>query len=224
MLKKSLLFVFIGFLFFSCKPEVRDNIRLSVKGELRDGNDNPISDIPIKTRAYLYLLGNDLSDEQGQFDFVSLASDHPYFEIHINSPGWLDSTETNFNNDFSTITYTFKESSFEQAYALSTVTLRKRAFLNLKIEKTSTQNDTLNWFLEYKRPMCNYKIGYENVDEDADCYRITGISGITNLDYEDQFHSVQNSEAVFGYQINSGEFQTVYIELNQDTTNYVLEY
>lgn len=226
MLKKSFFFVCIGLLVFSCKPEVLDNMRLNVKGELRDGNGNPIPNIPVMTKASLYDLGNDLSDEQGRFDFVSLASDYRHFEIYINSSGWIDSTETNYNSDFSTVTYKFHESAFEQTYALSTVTLKKKALLNLKIEKTSTENDTLHWSLEYNSPICNFRIGYEGIN-DQDCYPVAVISdrlGISHLDYENQFQSVQNSEAVFGYRINSGEFQTVNIELNQDITNYVFEY
>jgi len=58
---------------WSCNP-ISHNERLSVKGNVTDPSGNPVSGIEIKTASKTYRLGSDLTDMNGDFDFVSVAS------------------------------------------------------------------------------------------------------------------------------------------------------
>lgn len=201
-----------------------------VKGKVVDGNNQPITNINVSAKAYIYDLGNDVTDSQGRFDFASLASNAETFEIHINkTPNeFSDANNSGYNPQLSSVSYIYYESAFQETYALIDTKLQKTATLDFKIEKMATSSDTLFWQLNYKSPTCTHYIGGipSGIGEDQ-CY--VNDSTIERLkpnepDYENQFHSILNSQAVFTYHINSEEDQNVTIPLNQPSNTYVFNY
>src|SRR5699024_11043734 len=94
----------LGFL-WSCNP-ISHNERLTVKGNVTDSSGNPISDIEIKTVSTTYRLGIDLTDTNGDFDFVSVASNRTEFDIWVNAKSWSDSQF--YQEDYGSILYHFK--------------------------------------------------------------------------------------------------------------------
>lgn len=230
-LKQFCSLILIVFIVISCsRPEVSDNTRLVVKGRVVNADNQSLSDISVSTEAYIYDLGGDLTDGQGRFEFTSLASDAETFEIHINKvpSGFSDTTNTPYKKDFSSVSYIYNESEFQQTYALANTTLHKIAKLNFKVEKTSNSLDTLVGRLHYKRAKCVNFIGEDPPEyQNNGCYNT--LSASLNLkpgspDFENQFRTLLNSEAVFTYHINSEEEQTVTIPLNQTTNTYVFNY
>lgn len=221
----------IAILFISCDhPHVIDDERIFVKGRVLDDEREPIQNVSVHTEAYTFFLGETLTDSNGYFEFTSLAAHNDNFKIIINDlpEKYSANNENNYLPQYSEVEYQYQESEFQSSYFLATTILKSSATLDLKIEKTTTNTDTLYWSLNFKRPYCKHVIGeIPNEIEEESCYENNVKSGrLTDQDpnYESKFYSILETQAVFTYKINEQEEESINIPLDQTNTNYVFEY
>ncbi|PVW16307.1 hypothetical protein DDV96_03315 [Marixanthomonas spongiae] len=206
-------------LLLSCDPEVKENERSLVKGTVLDFEGNPIAIVPVTTTTGKLLLGEDFTDRNGNFEFTSLEPKSGDLIIDVNAE--------DDNSPFGTYSIIYSQKPLQQNYNLSNITLRKKAILVFDIKKTSTENSTLDWSLEYTEPFCEVYDDEETNQSIGRCYENTSFSEIldaANPDFESEFASVQNTTAQFTYQINKEAPQTISIELTEATNFYEFEY
>lgn len=203
---------------WSCNP-IDNNKRLSIQGKVSDSSDDPILGIEIKTAYNYYILGSDLTDMNGNFDFASLAPNPPELKIQFNTKSWRDSSVT-YQEDYGSIYYHFNIRDLSSSFTLDTVQLHQKAQLN--IEVTSSATDTINFVLKHKKSELHY---FVNTDNNLSNYKYDSgnvLPGTTTFLYT--YNTLKDTEATLAYRINSGEEQEVIIPINQPTTTYVLSY
>ncbi len=100
-------FVFFNLLLFSCEPDIEYNKRLLVKGKVANPQQEPIANIDISLFSSGHILGEDISDNYGNFSFASFKSNIGY-EIKVNSTSSEFSTASinPINNDNPYVIYT----------------------------------------------------------------------------------------------------------------------
>ena len=191
---------------------------MTVKGNVTDSSGNPISDIEIKTVSTTYRLGIDLTDTNGDFDFVSVASNRTEFDIWVNAKSWSDSQF--YQEDYGSILYHFKNRDLGNSFILDTIQLHPKATLNIEVSSSAT--DTISFVLKYKSPELHY---FVNTDDYISPYNYSSQNLLPGMpDYSKSNSTLQGTEATLTYRINSGEEQEIIIPINQPTTTYVLSY
>jgi len=214
-----LLFFLISIILYSCEPEIKENERTAIEGTVIDFEGNAIPNIPIKVKTQNLLLGEGSTDNIGSFKFTSLQSKFDELTINVNTEGG--------NSSFGTYSIIYSNKPLQQGYNLSDITLRRKATLLFNIEKTSSENNTLNWSLQYTEPFCEIYDDEETSQNTSRCYETTSLIEVldtTNPNFESEIFSVQNTTAQFTYQLNDAEPQTILIELTEATNFYEFEY
>ncbi len=214
----SFLF-FFSLVLFSCEPAIKGNERSFVEGTVLDFEGNAIANVSVTSRTQNLLLGKGTTDSNGNFEFTSLQSRFSEFIVDVNTE--------NDNSPFGMYSIIYSDNPLQLNYNLSNITLRRKASLVFNIKKTSNENNTLDWSLQYTEPTCEVYDDEETNESLGRCYETGSFEGTldnTNPDFESEFTSVQNTTVQFTYQLNNTEPQTISIELTEATNFYEFEY
>lgn len=72
-LKSIFLLFFIGLFFFQC-TDIQNDRRLLVRGNITTSNNEALANLQVQTTAGGAVLGSSVSDELGNFEFISLVT------------------------------------------------------------------------------------------------------------------------------------------------------
>ena len=93
MSKLFLLASVISLLMADCEPDIENNKRVIIKGEITTPQGNPIQDIEVTSSVEEYVLGKTLSKANGSFKMVSAESFDESYIINVNKK-----TENNYTS------------------------------------------------------------------------------------------------------------------------------
>ena len=82
--KLFLVASFISLLMADCEPNIENDKRVIIKGEIVDPQANPIQAIEVTTSVEEYVLGKTTSNTDGSFEMVAPESYDQSFLIAIN--------------------------------------------------------------------------------------------------------------------------------------------
>lgn len=214
--------------FQACTPAVEDNSRLYLTGNITDNHNQALSDIWILTRASRFDLGKGITDSEGNFEFVSLDSKIKDFGVHINPlPSFFfnQSDLPLYQNQWGSVTYIFNREGFSETLIVPKTKLNRKALLNLKIEKTSSTENTLEWKLLYTNLHVFYQWDENSQEYICDCEGIAnGILKPERPELNQVFEIPAGTQAFLSYRINSEPWQALIIDINQPQTDYELSY
>jgi len=219
-LKTNFIIIFLLILAVSCRPEVTDNERWLIKGNVTDPSGNPLENIKISTEGHLFKLGKDFTDENGKFEFTSLAFEGGYFEVHVNA----DSTQQNGGQkNWSTAAFYFSDTrNHNQIFEIDNIQLRPAAHLNLKIVGNPEISGNIKFRLNY---ISNVHIEVLDL-EDNDFFENNQFFSRTiplNQSFSKEFHSLLNTDVILTYRINDGNETQITIPLTETENTYVLQ-
>ena len=236
MCKNTIYFFFLSFALSFCIHgcyDIENNRRVAVMGSLVNDTGDPIKGILIQSSGNDNVLGHATSDESGMFSFTSLESNAGDFSIDIN-PNYSRDTlylPISYINGYrSTLVAldAYNGNRSQNSYDLGTIQLRRPAYLDLMIKRTSTANDTLHWTVTLPENFCENYFLKSNIDTTRTrCFASFTQSGTLKPGDEDQnpgFGTIKNAAAIFEYTINSGAHQRISIPISQYNTSYVFEF
>lgn len=222
----SYLLIFNLFL-FTCEPPIEYNKRLVVEGNLLNSEEESLPNIQVYSfivgSVYNSKLGEDYSDDQGNFHFVSFESFEGEFSIFINP----NSSEYS-SAIISRVTPDNILTINNEVFSLGTIELKPVSFLQLNINKTSNENHQLSWRLEYFSSECNYDYDFTSLTPiENECFAIKTFNDISILDetnFSDRVKTLQNTTATFIYQLDNEPEVTIEIPINQNQVEYEFTY
>jgi hypothetical protein len=160
----AMLFILVG-----CgRTEISNDIRVLIKGEIIDEDNQPIPNAAIQvytdanvSGAQRALLGEGLSDDLGNFSITSLFGANTLFYIDI----FVD-------DNYSTYRYQTNTDEFipnDLIFDLQTVELYQLSVFNYNIIRESGSDNTLEFSFRYIEPRCNvvYDEGVFNVSQSS---------------------------------------------------------
>ncbi|NMH88862.1 hypothetical protein [Flavivirga algicola] len=184
-MKHKWIYLLLLSFFISCRPpEFEGNIRLLVKGNLVDENNDPIPDtkISIYTRkpdglfsgdGNTFLLGTGYSKQNGAFSIIALYDQDDDFAIEVDG-----------QNKFSTYIYATNTKSFfpeDLTFNLKTLELRTVSKVNYNITKTSPSATEFRFSFKFNNTNC-YEF-FDKGTQDAnktDCFEKISINRFLN--------------------------------------------
>ena len=212
-------FVFSNLLLFSCDPDIEYNTRILVKGKVVNSEQEPISNIDVSLFAYGNILGEDISDKNGNFSFVSFKSNIGY-EIALNpsSSKFSSVSIVPVNND----------NPYDDLYRLGEIELKPVSLLNFEINKTSTEEHQLTWRLRYSSSHCTYEYDFVSlVPGTQECHETNTFSYKQNINqpnFSKQFKTLQNTNVKFIYQLDNQPEVSLEILMKNQTFDYEFTY
>lgn len=235
MKRKHLLqFLFLGILLLlqSCVPEIKDDSRILVKGNIVDSANNPIPNISVRCQSHYTILGEAISDANGQFQFTSLeVEDYNSLNIMVNLETGSYYYEGEYGSDLiENPNYSAKQyfNNFQNrpvtTYNLGRVQLNEAARLNILFNNIPGDNNTVAYKLEYDSAICQIDLNLNNSEDcrfDNDNYQQLDINSSnfqTNLD------SQLGTTVLLKYILNNEPEQTISIPLSNLENTYVFEY
>lgn len=223
-MKTKLILLFMSLVFLtSCEPKVLDNERWTVQGKVTDTSGNPIEGIQISTRVQPYHLSRDVSDEDGNFNFITLGTDREYFEILINIKKDLESPQIQQEWN-SVMLYYENRDQFQPIFDIGVIKLRPIAKLHLKIEGNPASADNLQLDINYATGVYQKNINLDTEPQQGyEQYRNFSKIIPTSAGYEQEFNSLLNSVVNLQYSINDGPRTQISIPLTEIENTYVLQ-
>ena len=226
-MKIAACFIFFNLFLFTCEPPIEYNKRILVEGNLLNTNEEPLPDIQVYSfiggSIYNSKLGEDYTDDQGYFEFVSFESFEGEFQIIINPNSSAYSSAIIRRLPPADITTMNKE-----VFKLGTIELRPISFLQLSINKTSNEDHQLTWRLEYFSSECYYNYDFISITPDEnDCFAIKTFNDtpiLDETDFSDRFKTLQNTTAKFIYQLDNEPEVTIEIPINENQVDYEFTY
>ncbi|SRX55667.1 carboxypeptidase-like regulatory domain-containing protein [Aequorivita sp. CIP111184] len=229
----SLFLLFaIVFLFQSCDPQIMDDRRILVKGNIVDSANNPIQNISVRTQSYGTILGETVSDANGQFQFTSLdVEDYNGLNIIVNmkTSSYYYEGDYDFdlteNANYSAKQY-FSNSQNREAvtYNLGKIQLNEAARLDILFHNIPGDNNTVAYKLEYDSAICQIDL---NLNGSEDCYFDNDYYqqlDINSSNFQTNLNSQLGTTVLFKYILNNEPEQTISIPLTNLENTYVFEY
>ena len=223
---KKLPFLFaLGLLLQGCFDnfEIEDNARLQVTGSVTMPNNASAGNIDVALFDENRVLNSATTTSNGTYNFISLRSNAPEYDLIINNVSSEAFTKPVFKI-FDTETTNIDAPN---------VTLESKARLDLSLRRTSNTTENLLWELTYTSDRCIIFLDSpnpENTDslELEGCYEtesFTGtISSNDDMVTDRNVLTILGSEATLTYQLGNQAPETINIPINSTTTSYVLEY
>jgi hypothetical protein len=84
MSKLFLIVSFISLLTANCEPDIENDKRVIIKGQITDSEDLPVQNIEITSSVEEYVLGKTTSKVNGSFEMVSAESFDESYVINVN--------------------------------------------------------------------------------------------------------------------------------------------
>lgn len=222
------IFFLCSILLYSCEVPYDNNSRLLVKGQILDENNQPISGAQI--RAYLDVafflvsvdenIGATLSQENGQFEIISLLGrdDDFIIDVLVNE----NYTKYQYRTDLTD----FTPSNY--LVDLGVVPVKRKASLELILQRVGQNATELQYFLEYKTPLCRETYIEETLsEEESFCYELNTDSGILSDDNPNlnlTYLTILDSEVKFTYSINGQPEVIQIITIDNLENEFTLEY
>jgi hypothetical protein len=233
MKKKAILcsVIFIFFNFFGCSPSFEDNIRILVKGVIKDQENNPISNAEIKvyTRDASgfftfsdseYLLGQNTSQSNGVFAVTSMFDKDADFSIQINA----GVNYTKYVYQTSTENYTPSDLVFN----LETIVLKQLGNVNFNITRTSGEGNTIQFSFKYVNDLCVEFFDEGVIDTNQSfCFEELTIGttlGDNRPDFENNFIIPFGTIVEFTYSINEQPEVIETFIINQENYEFLFNY
>ncbi|MCG2431318.1 carboxypeptidase-like regulatory domain-containing protein [Aequorivita xiaoshiensis] len=220
-------------LFQSCEVDIMNDKRVLVTGTIVNSDNNPIPNISVRSQTTRNaILGEAISDENGQFEFTSLMSKPPYnFYIAVNSKPFGEiwyyhyDTELIENIDYSAKAF-YDETSNRNAttYNLGVIQLNKYAKLNLHINNIPGDTNTLEFKLDYDSAICRVDLNGNDFNQ---CEDEDFEFRFLDSEYSDIYMNVESqlgSTVDFIYKLNGEPEQSISIPLTNPENTYVFEY
>ncbi|WP_455168579.1 hypothetical protein [Aegicerativicinus sediminis] len=204
---------------FTCSPEIIDNKRAVVVGNVTDSDGTPLEGIPIRMSTSNYILGYGVSNAEGYFEFISLLSEESRLEVDVNFQSQTI--------DFTKPKFVLGNEALDNQFTLGTIVLERPALLDLKIENSSGINSIVTWSLEYSEPNC---MRYLNTDDTFPldlCYQQNFVSGelnSTETSFQTEIQTIANKDAIFTYELENGSIETITISLNPGINTFSFEF
>lgn len=230
--KSQWLLLGLFLLFQSCYVQIVDNRRVLITGTIVDNDNNPISNIKVRSQTHGEILGETVSDANGQFQFTSLESESNYsFDIMVNlktySSGWHDDNNPWLleNPDFSAKNfYNYSGTRNKLNYNLGTIQLSAPAQFSLFLNNIRGDNNTVSFKLEYEAAICKIDLNlgdFENCYYEDESYRRLDQN---TENFEINIESRLGTTLLFKYKLNNDPEQIISIPLTNPENSYVFEY
>lgn len=228
-MSQKILLTLAALFMVSCgPPEFEKNTRILVKGNIVDGNNDPIAnrEVNIYTERaaffagnHYYLLGSGRSNNEGAFAIVSFFDQIENFRISIDGHdgfgyyGYSTDTENYVPEDLT--------------FNLETITLKRRSVVNYSIVRESAAGNEIQFSFKSENPSC-YEVYEEGVLNElkSNCYNfVVGARGTLNDNLPEvsgSFNTTIGSTVEFRYSINGQPeiVETIVI----DRENYVFNF
>lgn len=224
---------------FSCEPEIMDDRRILVKGNIVDSENNPIPNISVRTQSYSRILGQAVTDANGNFKFTSLeVEDYNSLNIMVNikagnyyEDGGYIYYEGGYNYDLTeNPDYSAKQyfNNFQNrpaaTYNLEKIQLNEAARLAVLFTNIPGDNNTVAYKLEYDSAICLIDLNINDSEEchfDDDFYQQLDIN---STNFQINLNSQLGTTVLFKYILNNEPEQTISIPLANLENTYVFEY
>jgi len=229
----QILFLGILLLLQSCDPEIKNDTRILIKGNIVDSANNPIPNISVRCQARYAVLGEAISDANGQFQFTSLeveAFDSLNILVNI-KPG-----SNYYNEDYGyplieNTNYSAKQyfNNFHNrpatTYNLGTVQLNEAAQLTIFFNNIPGDNNSVSYKLEYDSAICQIDLNLNNSEDcnylQDDYYQLLDI---TSSSFETNLESQLNTTVLLKYKLNNEPEETISIPLTNLENTHVFEF
>ena len=202
--------------------DIENNRRLLVKGKITDTQGNALTNIGVVTSAFGDALGQTTTDAAGNFRLVSLDEQFDPLDIFINVDNFYNQE---INHTYSSRAYYSPQHVDRVLYDLGTIVLGKRATLNFNLSNNTGDQNTMSYELLFTPSDCELPLNVINPPDN--CNLSESFSGALSPSSENQIipvNSIQGSNVIFKYSLNSGPLQTIEIPLTNEDNTYVFEY
>ncbi len=234
-----LLFLGILMLLQSCEPDVRDDFRILVKGSIVDSQNNPVANISVRCQTYGIILGQAVSDANGQFQFTSLdvdsynplnilvnvKSDNYYYDGGYNYYEGGFNYDLTENADYSAKQYFSNLQNRPAAtYNLGKIQLNQAARLAVLFTNIPGDNNAVAYKLEYDSAICLVDL---NLNDSEDCHFDDDFYqqlDINSSNFQINLNSQLGTTVLFKYILNNEPEQIISIPLTNFENTYVFEY
>ena len=229
-MKKILLFSCLLFIFGCDEVLIEENRRIEIKGSVNSITNEPVPDLKIFAAGATEgnfstntnkLLGKGSSNENGDFDFISLDSYSHGLVIAINP------SEIEVDSTYASLYFYDPSGEHSSAYDLQDISIPRKINFQLDIRNTSGTSDTLKYVLDFERPVLKYI--YESgrfVENDSG-----GASYITIREHRPESDPLslslpimEGSEFVFAYRLGDSPLEEIAIPVNTENNSYDFEY
>lgn len=221
-------------LLLSCET-IEDNKRLLFTGNLIDDAGEPIANAQVSAifsnstgdNNQQDILGQDQSDNDGNFSMISLAPNSSGLNLVLNS---IFLSKDSIEQIYPTLNLFFTRDYFERVLEikLNSIALPKLSNLEIKIKKTSSNPAILDWSLDFRNTICTLDIQSEedinNISFCSDFIRYTNQNNPSQPDIQENFKSLRNSIAIFSYTLNDVEGESIEIPLNKIDNEFEFTY
>lgn len=217
----------------SCDPQIMDDRRILVKGNIVDSENNPVANIAVRCQTYGLVLGEAVSDARGHFEFTSLdAESYNGLNIMVNMKSgsyhydddyFFDATE---NPAYSAKQYfNILNNRPATTYNLGAIQLRDAARLTVFFNNIPGDNNSVAYKFEYDSAVCEIDL---NLPDFEDCshdeYNYYRQLDINSANFQTNLNSQLGTSVLFKYILNNEPEQTISIPLTNTENTYVFEY
>ena len=222
-------------MFLSCDVKFEPNVRVLATGLVIDELGEPISgaEISVYTRKSTgiflapapsgtneFLLGSNYSNENGEFNVVSLFDRDSDFSIVI----LKDNTYTSYEYATNTVSNVPDNLVFN----LETITLKRIGALNYNISRVSGEGNSLQVSFKFTDTNCLEYYNENGLDTSQSyCFEEQILSRTLNDDnpnLDGSFKTPYGTEVEFTYAINEQETITEIVTINQDNYDFTFNY
>ena len=220
MSKLFLLASVISLLMADCEPNIENDKRVIIKGEITTPQGNPIQDIEVTSSVEEYVLGKTISKANGSFKMVSAESFDESYIINVNKK-----TENNYTS--AKILRDEDEIGRPEIYDLGSIFLLPTSNFTLTITKTSNTDKQLYTQINYLDTSCVYYFNDGLNENPSRCYEEFSSSKTTNelnsnLDFN--FQVIRDIPIQITYQLGDDPAVTIEVTPNQPNFDYEITY
>ncbi|MAZ26797.1 MAG: hypothetical protein CL868_06930 [Cytophagaceae bacterium] len=224
-----LLLIVVPFFYYSCDDALENNRRIEFKGRLVDSQNLPIPDIEVESAGDAK-LGFDVTDANGEFNFVSLDIRYGKLKLLVNTH---DDQESKYGSYTFINTKNSEQRNDYYIYDVGEIEVAEVAHLDLEIKNISATTDTLRWFLTYPPVDCEISSDANFNDISSlinTCslntqYSLSGRETTVDAVDERSVKTAKNKTAIFSYSFNSdGTTEEITIPLNAFENQFSFEY
>jgi len=211
---------FISLLMADCEPNIENDKRVIIKGEIVDPQANPIQTIEVTSSVEEYVLGKTTSNSDGSFEMVAPESYDQSFLIAINVDAENNYTSAKIFRDEDQI-------GRPKIYDLGVVTLRPISKFTLTTTRNSTTSDHINVQINYLATSCVYDFNNGLQEDPSQCYEENYISRTTNeinSNLDLQLEVIRDIPLQITYQIDEEPATTIEVTPNQQNFEYEIFY
>lgn len=236
-MKKKTLLLFALLLMLSSCEDVENNRRLLVKGNFVNEDNTPIENVEVFTtfshddfgiQNPTNPIGQDFSDEDGNFQLISLVPKSLNMLIVVNRDLFLSQSAN--TGAYPYVTIEIDRSLFQEVndITISNFTIPKIASLDININKISTGSAELNWSITYNEVFCESVVSDVSELQNLNFCDVFSIFQFQNDDLnpseEITIETLRNSTVVFTYSINGQNPEEIIIPINNTSNTFEFEY